>query len=184
MLAVVMALALAGASCTSGKGKADPPPLPTTTSTTGGTTSTTIDTTRAAILAAYRAEWSEFIAVAETFPVNPLDPRLAIHSIGNQLTAERKALTRLSVLGHVNRGPTDLAPVVSTVSASGATVTDCIMDHSVEVDHRTNSPVEPANIGHTLDQFTMTNVDGNWLVSNSMVLGSGKTKDACVPSQS
>lgn len=186
--AVMGVLILAGASCTTSKGKANPPPLPATTTTTTttssvvGVTTTTVDATKAAILAAYRAEWADFIAVAETFPVNPLSPRLAIHSIGNQLTAERQALTRLSLLGHVNRGATDLAPVVSTQTENGATITDCIMDHSVEVDNRTNIAVEKANVGHTLDQFTMTKISNAWFVSNSMVLESGKTKDACEPS--
>ncbi|MDQ6947619.1 MAG: hypothetical protein M3256_15455, partial [Actinomycetota bacterium] len=77
------------------------------------------------------------------------------------------------------KGATELSPVVTSVAGDSATVRDCIFDHSVEVDHKTNSPVELPNLGHTLDIFTMTRVAGKWYVSDSTVVGSGKAADAC-----
>lgn len=182
MSAVAVAVALLGTTACAGGGhpKASAGTT-TTTPTTVASTTTTVDATKAAILAAYRAEWADFLAVAETFPVRPLDPTLSAHSTGKQLMAVQNALTHLSLLNHFNRGPTDLAPVVTAVNGDTATVTDCYLDHSVEVDYRTNTPVEQPDVGHTLDRFTMTRVNGSWFVSDSTIMGSGRAKDACVP---
>jgi hypothetical protein len=144
-------------------------------------TTTTLDPTKSAILAAYRASWADYIAVAETFPVKPLDPRLAEHDTGTELTGDRKALTELNVLGHYNVGTTDLAPVVTSTSGESAVVTDCVFDHSYEVDARTKSAVEQPDVGHTLYRFEMTRINDKWYVSDSMMLKSGKTEEACSP---
>jgi hypothetical protein len=144
-------------------------------------TTTTVDPTKAAILAAYRAEWADVIAVDTVFPVHPQDPRLAQHAMGKQLTAIQQALTRLNVMSHYEKGQTELSPTVASIDGATATVRDCIFDHSVEVDSKTSSSVESANIGHTLDLFTMTKVGEKWYVSDSTVQGSGKSGDACVP---
>jgi hypothetical protein len=180
--AVAVALAVVGAACTSGGGgTATPPATTTTVSTKAGVTTTTLDPTKAAILAAYRASWADYIAVAETFPVKPLDPRLAQHDTGTELTGDRKALTQLSVLGHYNVGPTDLAPVVTSSTGNSAVVSDCVFDHSFEVDARTKSPVEQPDVGHTLYRFEMSRINDTWYVSDSTMLKSGKTEDACSP---
>jgi hypothetical protein len=105
-----------------------------------------------------------------------------MHATGHQLTMVREALTRLSLLGHYDQGTVDLAPVVTEINSDTATITDCLFDHSVEVDGRTNSPVEAPNAGHTLDTFKMSRVDGAWYVSDSTILKSGKVVDACTPS--
>jgi hypothetical protein len=144
-------------------------------------TTTTLDPTKSAILAAYRASWADYVAVSHSFPVKPLDPRLALHDTGNELTADRKALTQLSVQGHLNVGQTDLEPVVTSVSGDSAVITDCLFDHSYEVDAVTNKPVEQPNVGHTLDHFEMARIDGKWYVADSTILKSGKTEDACAP---
>jgi len=179
MRAVAVVLVLAGASCAQGKGKADPPPLPTTTSSTVGATSTTVDATTGAILTAYRAEWADVIAVDTVYPVRPLDSRLKAHATGKQLLAVQQALTKLSLIRHYERGATDLSPVVTAVDGDSATVQDCIFDHSVEIDFVSNSPVEKPNLGHTLELYKMTRLNRLWYVSDSMVLGSGKSGDAC-----
>jgi hypothetical protein len=152
-----------------------------TAPTTAAPTTTTVDPTKAAILAAYRAHWDDVIGVAETVPIKPLDPRLAEHTTGKQLLSEQQALTRLSVLGHYNQGSTDLSPTVTAVSGDSATVTDCIFDHSIEMDFRTKTAVEAPDIGHTLDVFVLTRVNGSWFVSDSTVMKSGKTGDECTP---
>jgi hypothetical protein len=182
-VAVAVAVLLGGAACSPrARGAAPRPPSATsTTATTAAATTTTIDPTKAAILAAYRAGWADYIAVAETYPVQPLDPRLSAHSIGKELAAARKALARLSVINHFNRGPTDLSPVVEAVDGDSATVRDCILDHSVEVDAGTNTPVEQPDVGHTRNVFTMTKVNGAWYVSDSTITVSGRTVDACQP---
>jgi hypothetical protein len=183
-LAVAVALAVVGAACTGGGGgKAAPQTTSAapSTSTTAGVTTTTLDPTKSAILAAYRAEWADVLAVDTVFPVRPLDPRLASHASGKQLLAVRQALTQLSVMSHYERGSTEFAPVVTSIAGDTATVRDCIFDQSVEVDYRTNLPVETPNIGHTLDSFTLTRINGQWFVTDSTVIGSGKTGDACTP---
>lgn len=82
MLVVGGAVALSwSAACGGAIHKASPPP-PTTVAPT---TSTTTDPTEAAILAAYRAGWDDYLAVAEAFPVNPSDARLALHSTAKVL---------------------------------------------------------------------------------------------------
>ncbi len=116
-LAASVALALAAAACTSGGGgggKATSSSTAVSTSITAGVTTTTLDPTKAAILAAYRASWADYIAVAHNFPVKPLDPRLAQHDTGKRTTSViSKALTQLNLMGHYNVGTTDLAPVVT-----------------------------------------------------------------------
>jgi hypothetical protein len=180
MRAVMVVLILAGAACTTSKGKANPPLLPAATTTTmSGVTTTTVDATKAAILAAYRAEWADVIAVDTVYPVRPLDPRLKAHATGKQLLAIQQALTKLRLLNHYERGTTDLSPVITAIDGDSATIHDCILDHSVEIDFESNSPVEKPNVGHTLDMYTMTRLSGLWYVSDSIVLGSGKSGDAC-----
>ena len=178
-MTVAVTLALLPAACTSASSRSAKPPSATTTSTSAATT--TVDPTTAAILAAYRAHWDDVIAVDTVFPVRPQDPRIANHAIGKQLTSERDALTHLSVVGHFERGLTEFSPTVTSIAADTATVSDCIFDHSVEVDEHTNLPIEPEDIGHTLDNFTLTRINGVWFVADSMVVKSGKTGDACTP---
>jgi hypothetical protein len=173
-----LALVLFAAAC-SGGGHSS---ANKTTTTTAPATTTTLDPTKAAILDVYRAGWADYSAVAHTYPVNPLDPRLATHDTGKELTAERKALTKLMVLKHYNRGSTELHPVVTSVSNDSAIVMDCLFDHSVEVDGATNGPVEQPDVGHSLLQFTLTRVNGTWFVSDSTILKDGKTGGACTPS--
>jgi hypothetical protein len=181
-LAVTVALAVVAAACTSGGGgKAAPGATSTTPSTTSGVTTTTVDPTKAAILAAYRAHWDDVIAVDTVFPIRALDPRIGNHVMGKQLTSERAALTRLDLVGHFERGATEFAPTVTAITGNIATVSDCLFDHSVEVDYQTNMPVENPDVGRTLDIFTLMLVNGSWLVADSMVIKSGKTGDACTP---
>ncbi|HEX9549335.1 MAG TPA: hypothetical protein VF942_18480, partial [Acidimicrobiales bacterium] len=174
----MLALVLFGTAC-SGGGHSN---ANKTTTTTAPATTTTLDPTKAAILAAYRASWADFIAVADTYPVNPLDPRLPAHDTGKELTGVRQALTKLMVQRHYNRGSTELNPVVTSVLDDAATAMDCIFDHSVEVDGSTNTPVERPNVGHTLLRFTLSRINGNWFVSDSTALKSGRLEDACTPS--
>jgi hypothetical protein len=140
-----------------------------------------LDATKAAILAAYRAEWADFLAVAETFPVRPLDPRLADHATGKQLTHLQQFLTVLSLQLHFGQGTVDLAPSVTSLSSNTATVMDCFFDHTVEADGRTHSAIEQPDIGHTLGQATLSLVAGAWFVADTTILKSGKAQDACTP---
>lgn len=179
-----MALALVGAACTSGGGRKAAPQTTSaasSTSTTAGVTSTTLDPTKSAILAAYRAHWDDVIAVSSKFPVNPLDPRLSLHTTGKQLMSEQQALTEVNLKNRYEMGTLDLHPTVTSVNGNSALIMDCDFDHSVEMDGRTSRPVDEPDIGHTLLRFTMTKVNGTWLVSDSTTLKSGKTIDACTP---
>lgn len=181
-LAASVALALVAAACTSGGGsKATSASTSTSMSTTAGVTTTTVDATKAAILAAYRASWADYVAVSHNFPVKPLDPRLAQHDTGNELVGVRKALTQLNLSGHYNVGTTDLTPVVTSVSGDSAVISDCVFDHSYEVDAATKKATEQPDVGHSLDHFSMARIDGTWFVSDSTILKSGATEDACSP---
>jgi len=187
ILAVTVA-ALSVAACSGGSPRAtsSPPTTPAATSTPTSTsvpsaTSTTVDSTKAAILAAYRAHWDDVIAVDAVFPVNPLDARLANHASGKQLTFERQILTRLSLMGHYELGAVEFNPVVSSIGRESAIVMDCDFDHAVEVDATTKLPIEQPNVGHSLLRFVMTRVNGAWFASDSTILKSGKGEDACTP---
>jgi hypothetical protein len=179
----LVAVGLAVTAACSGGTHHTAAPVTTTTSPppTSASTTTTVDPTKAAILESYRAEWADFLAVADSFPVRPLDMRLEAHATGNQLHSVRQALTRLSLQNHYDQGPTVLSPVVIAVDTDAATVLDCIFDQSVEMDSRTKAPVERPNAGHTLDRFAMSRVNGKWYVSDSTIVRSGRTEDACVP---
>jgi hypothetical protein len=187
LVAAGVMLGLLTAGCGGGSvhaARSSPTSTPTSapaTSPTVGATTTTVDATKAAILAAYRAEWADYDAV-DTFPINPLDPRLSLHATGKQLITDRQALTRLSLLGHYDRGAVDLAPVVTDMDGDTATIMDCLFDHSEEVDGRTGVPQEAPNAGHTLDRFSMAEIDGAWYVSDSTIIKSGKLVDTCTPS--
>jgi hypothetical protein len=182
MAAATLSLMVAG--CGGGHHVAALPPTTstqpaTTTSTEAATSTTTVDPTTVAILAAYRAEWADFLAVAETFPVQPLDPRLAAHATGKQLTNIREFLTTLNLKGHYGVGSVDLAPSVTSMNGDTATVTDCFFDHTVETDGRTHTAIEQPDAGHTLGKATLTLVAGSWLVSDTVTISPGKAQDAC-----
>ncbi len=83
-------LVLVGAACSTG-GHGTTLPAPTITASTVAPTTTTVDPTKAAILAAYRAEWADVIAVSGKYPINPHDPRLSLHATGTQLTAAQNS---------------------------------------------------------------------------------------------
>ncbi len=179
MAVAMVALISFLAACSPGRATVNPTP---SSSAAPATTSTTVDPTRAAILAAYRAHWDDVIAVDTVFPVRPLDPRIGDHVVGKQLTSERAALSHLAGSNHFLKGVTEFSPTITMIAIDNATVTDCLFDHSVEVDFETNMPVESPDIGHTLDVFVMTRVNAAWYVSDSSVLKAGKTGDACTPS--
>ena len=178
---VAAALVAMTAACTSG-GSGAAGGGPTTTASTAGPTTTTLDPTRAAILAAYRAGWADVIAVGTRYPINPLDPRLALHTTGKQLLSEQQALTRINLNAHYEMGSLDLNPIVTSVSGDSATIMECDFDHSVEIDAHTGKAVDKPDVGHTLLRFTMTRINGEWFVSDSTTLASGKTINACTPS--
>lgn len=158
------------------------PSVTSTTAAVSSSTTTTVDPNVDAVLTAYRAHWDDFIAVAEAFPVKPLDPRLAAHTTGRQLTSEQQALTRLSLQGRYASGTIEPHPVVQSLTGSTAVVVDCGFDHSVELDGKSHAVVEGPDVGHTQAQATLSLVDGRWLVSDSTILKSGAKEDTCTPS--
>jgi hypothetical protein len=183
--AAVAAVAMLTCGCSSNRDAAPAKSTTTTveltTTTVPVSTSTTVDPVSAAVLAAYRAHWDDFIAVAETFPVKPLDPRLAQHATGKQLTSEQQFLTQLSVQGHYAKGGIESHPVVTAINSTTATVNDCGFDHSVEMDGRSNTAVGTPDVGHTQSRSTLALINGNWFVSDSTILKSGGKEDACTP---
>jgi hypothetical protein len=150
---------------------------------TGNASTTALDPTTAAILAAYRAEVEAFETVAGLYPVNPSDPRIPQYTTGKELAFVRNQLTVLKLKNHYVRGVAELHPVATSTNSSKAEVSDCDFDHSIEVDAVTNQPIAGStpDIGHSLLHFTLTVVDGTWKVSDSTIVKSGQKEDACTP---
>jgi hypothetical protein len=180
-IGALAALSLAVSGCSSGHHVTAPTSTSSAPPSSAATTTSTLDPTKAAILDAYRAAWADFVTIAGTFPVRPLDPRLTQHEDGRELTHDEQSLTLLSAKGHYTKGGIDLAPVVTSVVGDTATVMDCFFDHSVEVDARTGNPITTPDVGRTKDRFTMTRVSGVWYVSDSTILDPGTKRDACTP---
>jgi hypothetical protein len=114
----------------------------TTTSTLPGHPSTTtVPPTDAAILAAYRAEWSAFEhAEADANPLDPLlkatmvDPLL--HQVEGYLVADNQE-------GIVGRGPITLDPKIASATATSATVSDCSYSKAYLYYKRSGKEVPP-----------------------------------------
>lgn len=97
----------------------------TTTSTTVATT-TTIEPTKQAALAGYRAYWDAYLAAAD--PMDPNNPALTGAATGPALEAVQRSFLALRSAGKVIRGELDLAPQVTDLEADVATIEDCYGD--------------------------------------------------------
>lgn len=119
-----------------------------TSATTGSTakspsstSSSAVVNPRAAVLAAYRAEWAAFEQASETS--DAADPALAATMVDPLLSQVRANLDGDKANGVVARGTFTLHPVVATVSATSATVVDCAYSTSELVYADTGRPVQP-----------------------------------------
>jgi len=141
-LAVIAASALLVAAC-SGAGTealhAGTRPKGHTSASSGATSIP--DPTAAVVLAAYRAGWAAFRHALSD--ANPEALRLAATMVDPQLQSVRGNLLADQRQGIVGRGTFTLHPKIVSMTASTATVVDCVYSTSVLVYAKTGKPVPP-----------------------------------------
>lgn len=127
------------------------------------------------MLAAYRAAWSAFDSAASD--ANPEDPALAATMVDPQLQSVKSNLLADQRQGIVGRGNFALHPKITALSATSATVVDCVYSTAVLVYKATGKQVPPVtppeNDGVTA---TLALSGGSWKVSKQTV-----TDGKCVP---
>lgn len=138
-LLTLAAAALLLAAC--GGGSVSSTPTTVRAKATRSTSSSTTDPARAAVLAAYRAEWRAFEQALAT--ANPADPALAATMVNPQLQGVKANLFADQRQGMVGRGTFTLHPKIVSLSGSTATVVDCAYSTSVLVYAKTGKPVPP-----------------------------------------
>lgn len=146
-----------------------PPP------TSHATTSSTTDPTAAAVIAAYRAGWAAFANALSD--ANPEDPRLAATMVDPQLQGVKANLLADQRQGIVGRGTFTLHPKIVSMSASTATVVDCVYSTSVLVYAKTGKPVPPITAPENDGvRSTLVLTGGTWKVHKQTV-----TDGKCAP---
>ena len=148
---------LAGPSGTTG-------PAAATASGSSPAASATPDA-RAAVLAGYRAYWSALLHAHATG--DPADPQLAAHATGAALSDATGGIRTDTARGVRLKGTVTHKPVVTAVSGSSATVTDCVdlrswLAYDVPSGRRDPS-VRP--IGRVAGTYALTSSGGGWRVS-------------------
>lgn len=147
---VIAALAglciLAGCSSThtsadSGAQSTSTSSIPVASSSTSTTAASTTTSPASAVLAAYRASWAAFEhALADA---NPEAPELPATMVNPQLQSVKANLLADQRDGIVGRGPTTLHPKITALSATSATVVDCVYSDTELVYQATGKPVPP-----------------------------------------
>ncbi len=137
----IASLSLLASACGGSNSAAPPTPPAKPTTTASAPASTTTDPKTTAVLQAYRASWTAFEqALADA---NPSAPTLAATMVDPQLTGVRANLISDQQQGMVGRGTFTLHPMVTSLSATSATVVDCAYSTSVLVYAKTGKPVPP-----------------------------------------
>lgn len=145
------------------------------TTTPASTSSTTTSSSATAVLAAYRAGWAAFEhALADA---NPEDPELPATMVDPQLQSVKANLLADQRDGIVGRGPTTLHPRITALSATSATVVDCVYSDTELVYQASGKPVPPVTPPEN-DGVTSTLVlsGGTWKVDKQTV-----TDGKCAP---
>jgi hypothetical protein len=177
--AAIAAVAVAVAAACSPSPKSAPPDAASTLQPQApppAATTTTLDPIATAVLAAYGEDEKVYLAVAGHYPIVPSDPRLAQVMTGTELATVRKSLTLASLHSQYATGTIDLAPVVSSVSGTTATISDCSFDHTQIIDGKTQQTITSGDTKRALQKVTMALEDGTWKISDEQTTGSG-----CVP---
>jgi hypothetical protein len=173
-LLILLVVGLVTSSC---GGSSNPATSPTTDprSTSSAATPTTLSATATAVLAAYRAESNAFeqaLAAAD-----PADPALAATMVDPQLQGVKANLLADQRQGIVGRGTVTLHPEVGSLSATTATVIDCVYSTTELVYANTGKPVPPITPPENDGvQATLVLTGGTWKVSKQTV-----TEGRCVP---
>ena len=149
----------------------------TSTTTEPSTPTTPLDSTRTAILAAYRAHWADIEAVDTHYPVDPTNQILTDHMAATELNFVRSSLTVLNHLGQVLKGPpvdTSMATVKQLVG-NAAVVTDCDLDQSVRVSAATGQTLDQPRTHRTLVNAEVELVGGAWKVTKLNIVSQACT---------
>lgn len=164
LLAVLATFLLVNGCSHRGDGAESEETTPTEASVRGSTT-TTVESTETAILAAYRAFWDVYKAASN--PMNPGDPRLADVAMGDEFAQLTKAFAARLDLHEVFMGNLDLRPTVTTVEGEKATVLDCMFDGLGVYDTTTNPPTrkDQPDTNRTERTTTMQLAGGRWKVA-------------------
>ncbi|MDA8072866.1 MAG: hypothetical protein M0Z82_15005 [Actinomycetota bacterium] len=171
----ILAACGGGSSGSASTSTTDRPKTSAPSSTATTSTRTTTSATAAAVLAAYRAAWSAFDSAASV--ANPEDPALAATMVDPQLQSVKANLLADQRQGIVGRGNFALHPKITALSATSATVVDCVYSTAVLVDKATGKQVPPVTPPEN-DGVTATLVlsGGSWKVSKQTV-----TDGKCAP---
>lgn len=175
---VIASLILAGAilaACGGGHSDASSATPASTKSTTSSTAPSTSASARRAVLAAYRAASKAFLnALADA---NPDDPELSATMVDPQLQGVKTNLFADQKQGIVGRGRTTLHPKVVSMSATTATVVDCIYSDTELVYATSGKPVPPITPPeHDGIHAILHRIDGVWKLYEQTV-----TDGKCAP---
>ncbi len=137
---------------------------PAASASAGPSASATPDA-RAAVLAGYGAYWTALLHAHAAG--DPADPQLDAHATGTARTDAAAGIRADTARGIRMKGAVKHKPVVSAVSATAATVTDCVdlrswLAYDVPSGRRDPS-IRP--IGRVTGTYTLTSFGGSWLVS-------------------
>jgi hypothetical protein len=175
---VVLVLAACGSTSAKPLGAAPTDPsssaVSTSTSTTAnGPTTTSVESTKAAILAAYRGAWADIDAVEGHYPIDVFDVRLSNHMAGKQLGQVRTAATALKFQGQYLAGPPSdtSGAIVKELVGAAAVVADCNVDPTVLMDGRTNQVVKAASTDRVLRNAKVELIGGAWKMTEFTNVG-------------
>ena len=171
-LAAVVLSACGGGTTTGASG-------PSTTTRGHSTASTSTSSSRrggpAAVLAAYRAASTAFQQALAT--ANPQDPALAATMVDPQLQGVKANLLADQRQGIIGHGTVTLHPKLVGLSATTATVVDCVYSSSMLVYEASGKPVPPiTQPEHDGIRATLVVVGGSWRLAKQTV-----TEGKCAP---
>ena len=174
-MSMVIGLVLMAGACTSSGGGVKPIAAggPSTTAAISSSTlapvptTTAVDAKKAAILAAYRAMWTDSDEVVRHYPINDVDARLENHMAGEALGQFKTFLTGLKFKNQYAIGPpTDTSrAIVKQLVGTVAVVADCDFDGAILMNGRTNQIVKPAGTQRDLVNAKVEIVEGAWKVT-------------------
>ncbi|MFP5370478.1 MAG: hypothetical protein ACLGI3_06985 [Actinomycetes bacterium] len=143
---------------------------------------TTVDpqaSTKAEVIAGYRAGWDAHLAVGRDPKATADDDRLRAHLTGDTLAVLQLHLVKIKSAEEVYIGEVKLNPKVLELNGATATIEDCVDDATGTVDATTGKVVQAPNRVVKLATVTMKLVGGVWKISNYK-----SVEASCVPAAS
>jgi len=144
-------------------------------SCSGSTHQTVAGVDSAPVLAAYRSWWSDYSFMTRSYPVDPANPRLEVHTAGAEVGRLQAQLTSMRSRQQFIQGPLvdNSTAVVTALQSTTATIQDCYLDRSYLVNGR-SQVVENRPIGQrALAHVTLERLNGTWKVTLFTTLSVG-----------